>query len=123
MASAVGVVERRAAEEEVVAVRIAGVDGEVPVAVGPVERAIEVGGCAKRLILPVQEDVEEVEIAVCPVDAIEVIIGVDAHQIVEIYLICCLILVVGKVQFVSHLVRKEESLVAGLLIAHGRSAG
>ena len=108
----------RTTEVEIVAVRIAAVDAEVPICSIPVYRAIEVGCIAEQLILPVEEDVTQVEITVCPVNTIEVVIAVDTHQVVEVHLVCCLVLLLGEVQLVSHLVGEEQSLLACLLVAH-----
>lgn len=63
VASAIGDVDGRTAEVEVVAPRIACVDSEMPVAGAPVERTVEICGCAESVPLPVQEDVAQVEIA------------------------------------------------------------
>ena len=111
-------VEARAAKVEVVAVWVAGVDAEVPVASRPVYRAVEVSGVAEGAVLPVEEYVAHVEIAVAPVGAVEVVDGVYPHEVVEVYLVCRLVLVLRQVQLVSHLVGKEQSFVACLLITH-----
>ena len=112
-------VERGAAEVVVVAVGIAGVDGEVPASGVPIERAIEVGGVAEGAILPLQEDVAHVEVPPPPVVAGKVIHRVDAHQVVEVDLVGGFILRFAEVQLVSHLVGQEQCLLACLLIAHG----
>ena len=97
---------------------IVGKDAEVPETV-PVERAIEIVGCAESAILPVKEDIAEVEVALCPVVSEDIIGRVDTHQIVEVNLKGCLILFLREVKLVSHLVCEEESLLLSLLITHG----
>ena len=106
------------AEEEVVTMRIAGIDAEVPVASLPVQGAIEITCCQVGLILPVEQYVAQVEISLCPVDTIEVCLGVYAHQVVEVDFICCLILLFGKIELIGHLVGQEQCLLASLLITH-----
>ena len=69
MTSTIGGIESRTPEEEVVAVRIAGIDAEMPVACLPVERTIEIGGCDVGLPLPVVQDITQVEITALPIDA------------------------------------------------------
>ncbi len=113
-------IEGGASEEEIVAARVSGVDAEVPVASVPVERAVEVTGFYISAVLPVQKDVAQVQVALSPVCAVQVVIAVDAHQVVEVHLVCCFVLFVGKVQFVSHLVCQEEGLLASLFVAHCR---
>lgn len=61
--TAIGQVDGRTAEIEVVASRIACVDSEMPVAGAPVERTVEICGCAESVPLPVQEDVAQIKIA------------------------------------------------------------
>lgn len=119
VAATISVIERRCAEIEEVAVGIYPIDAEVPVAGSPVKRAIEVARCAESPILPVEEYVIEIQIAVLPVRTIKVVGRVDIDEIVEIYLIGGLILVVGEVKLVSHLVCKKQCLLASLLVAHG----
>ena len=119
VSSAVGDVDRWAAEVEVVAPWIARVDGKVPEAVGPIERAVEVGGGAECVPLPLQEDVAHVEVAPLPVRAEHVVDGSDAHEVVEVDFVCGVILLLREVELVGHLVREEESLATCLLVAHG----
>ena len=70
MTSTVRYVEVRATEVEIVAARIAGVDTEVPVACIPVERTVEVGGIEICSILPVEQDIAQIHIALAPVSTI-----------------------------------------------------
>ena len=118
MAAAIADVHSRAVEVEVVAVRVAGVYAEVPVASVEVERTIEVGCIAEGAILPVEQNVAHVEIAVAPVGPIQVVDSIYTHKVVEVYLVCCLILVVGQIQLISHFVGQEQSLLTSLLITH-----
>lgn len=67
------------AEVEVVASGIAGVNCKVPYSGGPVKRAVEVCCGAECPVLPVEQNVAEVEVALCPVCAVQVIVCVDAH--------------------------------------------
>ena len=106
-------------EVEVVAVGVACVDAEVPVASLPVEWTVEVGGSQIGLVLPVEEDIAQVEVTLSPVGAIEVGLGIHAHQVVEVHLIGGLILLLGKVELIGHLVGEEQCLLACLLITHG----
>jgi len=55
VASAIGVEEVGTAEIEIVAVRIAGVDAEMPEACVPVERAIEIARREVGVVLPVEQ--------------------------------------------------------------------
>lgn len=112
-------VEARIAEVEVVAVRIAGINGKAPVASIPVERTIEVGCIEIQPILPVKKDIFQIQITLRPICPIEVVVRVDTHEIVEVYLVCGLVLFLCEVQFVRHFVREEQSLPTCLLIAHG----
>jgi len=115
----VAIVEVWATEIIVVAIRIAGIDAEMPVACLPVEWAIEVAGCAIGRILPVEQNITEVKVTVRPVGSIQVVVRVDTHQIVEVYLVGGLVLILCEVQLVCHLVRKEQGLLTCLLVAHG----
>ena len=119
MASAIGGIEYRASEVEVVAVRIAGIHSEVPVAVSPGQRAVEVRGCTEVCPLPVQQHIAQVSVAALPVAAIHIVVARDTHQVVEVDFVGSLILLVGQVQLIRHLVRQEQCLVSCLLIAHG----
>ena len=119
VSTTIDAIENWASEEEIVAMRIAGIDAEVPVTCIPVEGAIEVAGCDKRAILPVEQNVAQVEIALLPVDSIEVVWSVDAHQIVEVHLECGFVLLFCKIQFIRHLVCQEECLLTSLFVTHG----
>ena len=60
MTSAIGHIEVRISEVEIVTVRVAEIDAEVPVACLPVEWAVEIGGCHKGVPLPVEEYIAEI---------------------------------------------------------------
>ena len=118
VSAAVGHVEVRPSEVEVVTARVACVDAEVPVAGVPVERTVEVGGGAEGIPLPGVQDVAQVHVAALPVGSEDVAVTCDAHQVVQVDFVRGLILLVGEVQLVGHLVGEEQGLVAGLLVAH-----
>ena len=111
-------IEMRESEVEIVAVRIAGIDGEVPVASVPIQRAVEVVGCQEGFPLPVEEDIAQVEVTALPVGAEDIAAACHSHQVVEIDFIRGLILLVGEVELIGHLIGQEQSLVAGLLVTH-----
>lgn len=117
--SAVHGVEVRCTEIEVVTVWIAGVHTEVPIACVPVEWTIEITGIAVHAVLPVKQNVTQVQVAALPIEAVQVVVVVDAHQVVEVNLIGSLILVIGEVELVCHLVRQEKSLPTRLVVTHG----
>ena len=106
-------------EEEIVAVWVAGVDTEVPVAGIPVERTVEIGRGNVCAVLPVEQYVAQVEVALTPVVTIEVVVGIDTHEVVEVYLVGSLILCIAEIKFIRHLVGEEQSLLACLFVAHG----
>lgn len=62
-----------AAKVEEVAARVTGVDAEVPVATVPIQRTVKVGGCRVGAVLPVEQNVTEVEVALPPIYPIEVV--------------------------------------------------
>ena len=117
--SAVHGVEAWCTEIEVVTVWIAGIHTEVPIACVPVEWTIEITGVAVHAILPVEQNVTQVQVAAFPVEAVQVVVVVDAHQVVEVNFVCGLILVIGEVEFVCHLVRQEKGLPTCLVVTHG----
>ena len=117
--AAVDGIEVRPAEIEIAAMRIAGIDAEVPIAGAPVERTVEIGGFNKSPILPVEQNVAQVEVAVFPVDSVEVGLRVHTNQIVEVDFVCSLVLLFGEIQFIRHLVGEEQGLLTSLFVAHG----
>lgn len=106
-------------EEEIVAVWVAGVDTEVPVAGIPVERAVEISRGNVCAILPVEQYVAQVEVALTPIVTVEVVVCIDTHEVVEVYLVGSLILCVAEIKFIRHFVGEEQSLLACLFVAHG----
>ena len=119
MGTTIGIVEVRTAEIEVVTIRIAGVDTEVPVTSFPVKRTIEIGSSDKSIPLPVEEYIAQVQVAALPVGSEHISTARDSHQVVEVDFVACLILLICQIQLVGHLVGQEQCLVTGLLIAHG----
>ena len=117
--SAVHGVEAWCTEIEVVTVWIAGIHTEVPIACVPVEWTIEITGVAVHAVLPVEQNITQIQVAALPVEAVQVVIVVDAHQVVEVDFVCSLILVIGEVELVCHLVRQEQSLPTRLVVTHG----
>ena len=63
----IGQVEMRASEVEEGTVRIAGIDAEVPVTCLPVEWTVEIGCCTVCTVLPVEEDIAQVEVTTSPI--------------------------------------------------------
>ena len=119
MTAAIGSIEVRASEVEVVTMGIAGIDAEVPETSVPIQRTIEIGGGTESLPLPRVEDVLKVEVTALPVDTENVGLTCHTHQVVEVDFVGSLVLCSGKIQLVGHLIGQEQSLVAGLLVAHG----
>ena len=117
--SAVHGVEAWRTKIKVVTVWIAGVHAEVPIACVPIERTVKIGGIAVHAILPIEQNVTQIQVAPFPVEAVQVVIVVDAHQVVEVDFVCSLILVIGEVELVCHLVRQEKSLPTRLIVTHG----
>ena len=94
------------------------IDSECPIASLPSHRAIEVDKAHVLVELPGVQHEAEVSVAAIPPDAEDITVSVQAHQVVEVDLINSLILCSGEVQFVSHLVAQEESLVLCCVIVH-----
>ena len=105
-------------EIEIVSMGITGVDSEAPIAVVPIKGTVEIVGCTVVSVLPVKQNITQIEVATGPICAIKVAIVIDAHQIVEVDFVGSLILFVGEVQFIRHLIREEKGLSAGLFITH-----
>ncbi len=119
VSAAISGIEVRTSEVEIVTVRIACIDCEVPVSCVPVEGAVEVGSRDKGVPLCLQQDIAHIEVTALPIDTINIVNAGDSHQVVEVDLVGSLILLVRQVQLVSHLVRQEECLVTCLLVTHG----
>ena len=118
VATTIDIPEMRPAKVEVVAIGVACIDAEVPVTSIPVERAVEIGGRHEGVVLPIKQDVAQVQVALCPIHTIEVGLGVDAHQVVKVHLVGGLILLLRQVELVGHLVGEEQCLLASLLVTH-----
>lgn len=54
MTATIGGIEYWTSKEEVVTVRIARIDGEVPEPIKPVEWTVEIGGCTEGIPLPIE---------------------------------------------------------------------
>ena len=119
VSTSVSCIEVRTSKVEVVTMRIACIDAEVPVACIPVKRTVEISSVDKRIPLCFQQDIAHVEVTTLPIGSIYIVIAVDTHQVVEVNLVGCLILLIRQVQLVSHLVRQEECLVTCLFVTHG----
>jgi hypothetical protein len=118
MCAMIGHIEVRTTEVEVVTMWVTGIDAEVPVACIPVEWTIEIGGCNKGVPLPLEQDIAQIEVTTLPIGSEHIVASCHPHQVVEVDLISCLVLLVSQIQLISHLISEEEGLVAGLLVAH-----
>ena len=96
-----------------------GIDAEVPYTGIPIKRTVEIRCRTEGIPLPIVEDNLHVKIALTPIIRVQVIHGVDIHEVVKVDFIGCLILLLGEIEFVSHLVGKEQSLFASLFVSHG----
>ena len=83
-------------------------------------RAIKVGECHIFVELPAVQDIAEVSITAIPPDAEDITVSVQAHQVVEIDLIDCLILCSGEVELVSQGPTPRHSLVLWYPCQRGR---
>ncbi len=118
MTATVAGIEYGASEVEVIASRIAGIDAEVPDAIGPVQWTIEVCGGTEGIPLPFEQYVAHVKVTTLPIGAIYIIVAGDAHQVVKVNLVGGLVLLIVEVQLVGHLVGQEQGFVAGLFVTH-----
>ena len=112
--------DERMVIEEVTGVVVA-VDGESPGTMQPVEGAQEVVGSGEERILPVEEHIAQVGVAVVEVGTIDIIGPRDAEEVVEVNFVAVVILLVVQVEFVGHLVGEEAGLLTSLFIIHGRN--
>jgi hypothetical protein len=119
MSATIGGIEVRTSEVEVVTMRIAGIDAEMPIACFPVEGTVEIAGCDKGIPLPVHKDITQIEVATLPIDAKHVSATSHTHQIVEVDFITSLVLLFGEVELIGHLISQEQGLSTGLLETHG----
>lgn len=89
--------EMGTAEIEISAMGIPYIDGETPKAIPPYQRAIEIAGGHISVVLPTQQDIAQVQVALRPTPAIEVIIAVDTHQVIQVDFVGGLVLVIGEI--------------------------
>lgn len=68
--TAINGVEMRSTVEEIAAVRISCIDAEVPITTIPIEWTIEICGVDKSAILPIEQYIAQIEIALCPIGTI-----------------------------------------------------
>lgn len=119
VAASINGIEVWRAKVEIVAVRVAGIHAEVPITGIPIQWAIEVSGISVHAVLPVEQNVAQVQIAPFPINTVQVVVVVYTHEVVQVYFVCGFVLVIGQIQLISHLVRQEKSLLASLFITHG----
>lgn len=117
-ASAIGDIDA-GASEVVVTVAIAIEDGVVPAISRPSYGTQEVVNCCEEPVLPVEEHVAQILVAVLPVVAECVGRIVYGQEIVEVYLVGTVVLLSCEVQLVCHLVRQEPSLLASRFVVEG----
>ena len=86
----------------------------------PCYRAIEVCQSDVLVVLPGVQHIAEVCIATIPPDAEDITVSVQAHQVVEVDLIDCLILCSGEVEGVSQGPTPRHSLVLWYPCQRGR---
>lgn len=122
VATAIGHIDFRAGLIEL-GRSIAGIDAPYPTVVGPVHWTVEIRCCYIGVVLPGRENALELLVTERPIIAVEVIVVVDCHEVVEVDLIGSLILLIGEVQLVSHLVGKEQCLILSLTVCHCGSGG
>jgi hypothetical protein len=118
VSTTIGKVECGTSEVEVVAVRIAGIDAKVPIACAPIQWTIEVAGCDICLPLCIEQYIAEVAVAALPVVTIDIIVTRHTHQVVEVDLVGGFILLISKIQLVSHFIGQKQCLVASLFVTH-----
>ena len=98
--------------EVVVSYAIAVEDGVVPAVSSPAYGAHEVVDCCVEPVLPVEEYVAQVLVAILPVVSEGIGGIVHGQEIVEVYLISTVVLLSCQIQLVCHLVRQEPGLLA-----------
>lgn len=98
--------------EVVVSYTIAVEDGVVPAVSSPAYGAHEVVDCCVEPVLPVEEYVAQVLVAILPVVSEGIGGIVHGQEIVEVYLISTVVLLSCQIQLVCHLVRQEPGLLA-----------
>ena len=92
----------------------------IPLTRAVVGTAIGVKGAILPLVFgTVPFYTRQVEVALTPIVTVEVVVCIDTHEVVEVYLVGSLILCVTEIKFIRHLVGEEQSLLACLFVAHG----
>jgi hypothetical protein len=86
------------------AVGIYTVDSELPAAIMPSQRAIEILQTKESLVLEGRQHPTYLIVALLPQITVQVELRADTHEIVEVDLIDCLILGRREIQLVGHLV-------------------
>ena len=86
----------------------------------PSHRTIEVGECHILVVLPAVQDIVEVSVTTVPPSSENISVSVQAHQVVEIDLIDCLVLCSGEVELVSQGPTPRHSLVLWYPCQRGR---
>jgi len=104
VSAAIDVHESRSAKVKVVAVRIASVYSEVPIARIPVQRTIEIVSCAVGTVLPIEQYVTQIQIASRPINAVQVVWCHYVHQIIQVYFVSSLVLCFVQIELIRHLV-------------------
>lgn len=91
--------------------------GEVPCVMTTNDGTIEIVGCTIEAVLPVEEDVAQVGVAIIPI----VVVGIACthiEEVLEIDLIDEIVLVGGEVKLISHLVSEIISVLLRFAEAH-----
>lgn len=118
--SVVGVNPGRSRTEETVAC-ITVVDCEIQRTLAESHRSVEVFGIEEKFILPAGKYISEFICTAAPVDSEDVSSTNQTIEIVEIDFIDSVVLVIGKVQFIGHLVGEEKRFAACPFVAHSVS--
>ena len=118
--SVVGVNLGRSRAEETVAC-ITVVDCEIQHTLAESHRSVEVFGIEEKFILPAGKYISEFICTAAPVDSEDVSSTNQTIEIVEIDFIDSVVLVIGKVQFIGHLVGEEKRFAACPFVAHSVS--
>lgn len=118
--SVVGVNPWRSRTEETVAC-ITVVDCEIQHTLAESHRSVEVFGIEEKFILPAGKYISEFICTAAPVDSEDVSSTNQTIEIVEIDFIDSVVLVIGKVQFIGHLVGEEKRFAACPFVAHSVS--
>jgi hypothetical protein len=109
-ASAIAAVCPGAIHHEVAAIRIYTVDPELPAAVTPSQRTIEILQPEEVLVLIARQYPLYLIVALLPHVAIEIKGRTYTHEVVEVDLIDRFILRRREIQLIGHLVRQEQGL-------------